>query len=445
MDDVNPYLGLIVFILLLIVDIVIYGFTVALGEISEGTYEKDAENGDKKAIKILKYAEGIDRVRKTKQVVLAFSYMILGTMQVRMIIAIIYNNVHTEFIILRLLAGVVASIIVTMLYIAISMFAIHRLACKQPQKWVKNTLGAAGTIMTITKPIVRSINYIAKILVRLCGIDPDEDLDNVTEEDIMSMVNEGHEQGVLLASEAEMITNIFEFGDKEAKDIMTHRKNIVAIDGSIRLTEVVHVMLAENYSRFPVYDEEFDNIIGIIHFRDVMKAYEDTGNHAKTLKELKDIMMEPHFIPETRNINVLFKSMQSEKIHMEMVVDEYGQLAGVVTQEDILEEIVGNILDEHDEEEELIKKIGNDEYIMAGLTELEDIEDEINIEFEDEEYDTLNGFLISKLDRIPQENDRAVVEYSGFRFKVLEVKNKIIQKVKVTKIEEPVSEEPLSE
>ena len=156
-------------------------------------------------------------------------------------------------------------------------------------------------------------------------------------------------------------------------------------------------------------------------------------------------MMEPHFIPETRNINVLFKSMQSEKIHMEMVVDEYGQLAGVVTQEDILEEIVGNILDEHDEEEELIKKIGNDEYIMAGLTELEDIEDEIDIEFEDEEYDTLNGFLISKLDRIPQENDRAVVEYSGFRFKVLEVKNKIIQKVKVTKIEEPVSEEPLSE
>lgn len=445
MDDANPYLGVLVFGLLLVLDIIIYGFTVAIGELNASAYDKLAENGDEKALKILKHIDEIDKVRKTKQVVLAFSYMILGALQVRMIISIVYKSVQFDILILRLIIGVLASVVVVMIYIAISIFVIHRLACKQPQRWAERMLRPAELIMTLIKPIVATINGVAKLVVRVCGVDPDEELDNVTEEDIMSMVNEGHEQGVLLASEAEMITNIFEFGDKEAKDIMTHRKNVISLNGNSRLTEIVHLMLLENYSRFPVYDEEFDNIIGIIHFRDVMKAYEDTANHAKTLKEIKDVMLEPHFIPETRNINILFKTMQSEKIHMAIVVDEYGQLAGIVTQEDILEEIVGNILDEHDVDEELIKKIDDNTYIMAGLTELEEIEDVLDFEFEDEEFDTLNGFLISKLDRIPHENDRAVVEYNGYAFKVLEVKNKIIQKVKVTKSIQSLNGELLSD
>lgn len=445
MDDANPYLGALVFGLLLVLDIIIYGFTVAIGELNTSSYDKLAENGDEKARKILKHIDEIYKVRKTKQVILAFSYMILGALQVRMIISLVYKYLKTNILILRFACGILASVVVVMLYIAISIFVIHRLACKRPEKWAEKTLRMAELMMLITKPIVGIINGIAKLIVSVCGVDPDEELDNVTEEDIMSMVNEGHEQGVLLASEAEMITNIFEFGDKEAKDIMTHRKNVILLDANSSLTEIVHLMLLENYSRFPVYDEEFDNIIGIIHFRDVMKAYEDTNNHSKKLKDISGVMLEPHFIPETRNINVLFKTMQSEKIHMAMVLDEYGQLAGIVTQEDILEEIVGNILDEHDVDEEFIKKIDDNTYIMAGLTELEDIEDEIGLEFEDEDFDTLNGFLISKLDRIPHENDRAVVEYNGYAFKVLEVKNKIIQKVKVTKNIQSLNRELLSD
>ena len=175
--------------------------------------------------------------------------------------------------------------------------------------------------------------------------------ENVTEEDIKTMVNEGHEQGVLESSEAEMISNIFEFDDKEAGDIMTHRKNIVALDGSMTVREASRFVLKEaSNSRFPVYGEDLDDIIGTVHIRDVLVHAENPGEAQTALRLVPGMLRSAHFIPETRNINSLFKEMQSQKIHMEIVIDEYGQTAGLVTMEDILEEIVGNILDEYDED-----------------------------------------------------------------------------------------------
>ena len=171
--------------------------------------------------------------------------------------------------------------------------------------------------------------------------------ENVTEEDIKDMVNEGHEQGVLESSEAEMITNIFEFNDKEAGDIMTHRKNIVALDGSMSLREAAHFVLKEaKNSRYPVYGKDLDDIIGTVHMRDVLFHAENLQESRMEIANVPGVLRPAHFIPETRNINSLFKEMQSQKIHMEIVIDEYGQTAGIVTMEDILEEIVGNILDE---------------------------------------------------------------------------------------------------
>ena len=165
--------------------------------------------------------------------------------------------------------------------------------------------------------------------------------ENVTEEDIMDMVNEGHEQGVLESSEAEMITNIFEFDDKEAGDIMTHRKNIVALDGSMSLREAAYFVLKEaKNSRYPVYGKDLDDIIGTVHMRDVLFHAENLQESRMEIANVPGVLRPAHFIPETRNINSLFKEMQSQKIHMEIVIDEYGQTAGIVTMEDILEEIV---------------------------------------------------------------------------------------------------------
>lgn len=262
--------------------------------------------------------------------------------------------------------------------------------------------------------------------------------EDVTEEEIMDMVNEGHEQGVLKENEAEMIGNIFEFGEKQASDVMTHRKSIVGIDSSTTVDEAFTFIMCESYSRYPVYDGDIDNIVGILHIRDLLKAYADENNRSKRLIDMKhQLMFDASYIPETRNISVLFKEMQTEKVHMAVVVDEYGQTAGIVTMEDILEEIVGNIFDEYDKDEVFISRQQDGSYIINGQTLLEDIEDAFDIHFDCEDIDTINGYLIYKLGKIPQENERFECSCGGYTFKVIEVKNKMITKVSARKEDLP--------
>lgn len=278
-------------------------------------------------------------------------------------------------------------------------------------------------------------NY--RFLTRIFGGHQNDEI----EDEIISMVNEGHEQGVLQDSEAQMINNIFEFSDKEAKDIMTHRSNIVAIDGNITLQEAVTFMLNEKNSRYPVYIENIDHIIGIIHVKDAFKVLQEGKLNDKPVKSVKRIIREVKFIPETRNIDSLFRSMQALKNHIVIVIDEYGQTSGLVAMEDILEEIVGNIQDEYDEDKELILEKGEDTYEIDGLTRLDELEERFGISFEEEEFETLNGFLISRLERIPNDDDLFDMDYGGYHFKVLSIENKVIKRVLVSKLKKEKTEQ----
>lgn len=257
--------------------------------------------------------------------------------------------------------------------------------------------------------------------------------DKVTEKEIISMVNEGQETGVLQANEVEMIQNIFEFTDKEAKDIMTHRKNICALDGAMTLQQVLDQVLKEPYSRFPVYLDGIDNIIGILHIKEVMSFSQDPERMGVQIKDISGLFSKSEFIPETRKISDLFQKMQAKKAHMVIVVDEYGQTAGLVAMEDILEEIVGNIFDEHDKENQLIEKISEDCYNMHGMASFHDAMDVLGIEPGEDDYDTLNGFLISMIDRIPADGEVFSVNYGGYTFHATKVENKIIQAVQICK------------
>ena len=232
---------------------------------------------------------------------------------------------------------------------------------------------------------------------------------------------------------AALIRNIFRYMDKDAKDIMTHRKNIIGIDGNETLEDALRFMLNESYSRFPVYEEDIDEIIGIMHLRDAMGGYLIERQRKIPVKSLADYIRPVTFIPETKSIDTLFKEMQAEKNHIAIVLDEYGQTSGLVAMEDILEEIVGNILDEHDEEEVLIAGQEDGSYVANGMMDLEELEDIIPVVFEKEEYGTLNGFLVDQLDRIPAEDEHCVVDYGGYRFTVLLVDNNTIQRVKIEK------------
>ena len=254
-----------------------------------------------------------------------------------------------------------------------------------------------------------------------------------TEEEIISMVNEGHEQGLIEASEAKMINNIFEFGDKEAQDIITHRSHIITIEGNMALKDAICFMLEERYSRFPVYEENIDQIIGILHLKDALRIHHKGQNDNVAIKEIEGLLRKARFIPETRKIDDLFRIMKSTKQQMAMVVDEYGQTSGLVTMEDILEEIVGSILDEYDEDMTYIAKTNEDEYVIEGLTPLKELEERFSISFHEETFETLNGFLISKMDKIPEENEEFDIDVEGYNFKILSIDHKMIQTVLVTK------------
>ncbi len=267
---------------------------------------------------------------------------------------------------------------------------------------------------------------------------------DITEEEIVSLVNESHQQGVLEANEAEMITNIFKFDDKQASDIMTHRKAMRAIDMDMTLGEAMQFITDSSHSRFPVYRDDLDDIVGVILIKDALSFYLKGSYNAAPISQVPGLLRKCRFIPETRKINSLFKSMQSNKIHMVVVVDEYGQTVGLITMEDILEEIVGDIEDEFDAEEELIRKIP-DGFIMEGLTPLEDVCETLDIPEPEEDADTLNGLLIGLLDRIPEETEKPVVEYAGWQFQVLLMDNKMIKTVKAVKISEEAAEQAAQE
>ena len=255
------------------------------------------------------------------------------------------------------------------------------------------------------------------------------DEENEFEEEIIDMIQEGHEHGAIQSDEAEMISNIFEFGDKEARDVMTIRQKISVIENKTKLKDALDFMLEEGYSRYPIYEEDIDNIVGVLHLKDAMKAYMAEVK----IQSLKEIAREVYFVHETQNINHLFKEMQTKKIHMAIVLDEYGQTEGIIAMEDILEVIVGNILDEYDEEEQEITKIGEDSYRVVGWTRLDDLEDLLEIEFPEEDIETLNGFLLYKLGHLPSENEEIEIEYEGYLFRPEVMDNKMIKQIKVTK------------
>lgn len=446
--DGSPIRGLILFVIVLIVNFIMYCFGEACQNVNENELEIQVADGDKKAKKILKIVEKPRRFITSVQLTgIAFAIAV-GFYQIRLYGSILdralekhFDNVNSTILTVAAYVIIVLGMLIALL--AVGVIVPQNIGRRNPDKWTRRLIGIVNVMVTLLAPISITATGFAKLILKIFGIDYYDETENVTEEEIMSIVNEGHEQGVLEEQEAEMISNIIEMDDKEASEIMTHRTNIVAIDGNMTLAETVEFVVDEINSRFPVYDGDIDNIIGIVHIRDIFTCYKEGDMLNRPKKELVDIMREPKFIPETRNIDTLFEEMQKEKNHMVIVIDEYGQTAGIVTMEDILEEIVGNIFDEYDEEDTNIVHQNDNTYVIKGTTPLDDIENELKIEFDEEDYDTLNGYLISKLERIPSEEDigdNIVINTENCRYEILAIEGKMISLVRATILEQQEDE-----
>lgn len=445
MDDGGPTASILLFLALVFVEAYFYGFGAAIHGLNEKEVERKAmEEGDKKSLLLAKIVGRPTGYVNTVQVIITFLTLCLGGLYLRTWSAHIRRLLEyvagaaQDFPVWAGVALTAVSMLVTLILLLYILLVFgymlpKRAASRAPEKWAYRMVGPVGGVMTLLQPLTGLFRITTSVILRLLGMQPDEEAIDITEEEIISMVNEGHEQGVIEASEAEMITNIFEFGDKRAEDIMINRTNIVAIDCETTFGEAVQFMLNGRNSRYPVYEENIDHIIGILHMKDALRrqALIDPG---RRIREIPGLLREGRFIPEKRKVDSLFKTMQSTKCQMVIVLDEYGQTAGMISMEDILEEIVGNILDEYDAEESYLREKGSDIYITEGKVPLEELEDRLGIAFEESEFDTLNGYLIARMEHIPEPDEQFELRIGRYEFKVLSVENKMIKTVQITRL-----------
>lgn len=449
MDDEGSAASIILFVALLLIDMFFYGFGSAISSLNEKEVERRAdEEKDKKAVKLKKIIGNPAEYINTVQLITTLINVVIGAVHFGMLLRLIKNGllflVETQ-IGLKVIAAqvfvvsaaVLSSFLILYITLTVGVLLPKKIAARVPEKWAYACINPVYFVTKLLSPFTGLVTVTVKGILMLFGAGGDAGEGDVTEEEIIHMVNEGHEQGIIQASEAEMISNIFELGDKEAQNIMTHRNNVVAIDAGMLLKDAIAFMLEGTNSRYPVYEENIDHIVGILHLKDAMRFHGSEEKQNMPLRDLEGLMREPYFVPQTKNIDELFREMQAQKLQMVIVVDEYGQTDGLVAMEDILEEIVGNILDEYDVESEYIEEKGNDEYVIDGITPLEELEERFGISFEDEEFETLNGFLISRMDRIPEPDEQFDTDYGGYHFKVLTVENKVITSVLLTKLTAP--------
>jgi putative hemolysin len=435
--DDGPLASILILIVLVCMDMLFYGFGAAISQLnSKETMRQAVEGKDKRSLRLSKILNHASAYVNTQQVVVTFLHMVIGVyfyplwrrkFQSILELAVSWNPQFRDFI-----ASAAAAILLLYIVLTFGILLPKKLAVRKAQSFAYAWITPMYGIMLVLHPFTWAISASTQLIMRVIGVTKETYQEDVTEE-IIQMVNEGHEQGLIQASEAEMITNIFDFADKEAQDIMTPRNQVVAVDGEATLDDVVRFIVQEKNSRFPVYGESMDHIIGILHLRDAMHAKEHPDVGKMPVKNISNLLRKPYFVPRTKHIDELFHEMQRRKFQMAIVIDEYGQMDGLVAMEDILEEIVGNILDEYDEDVEYIEDKGNDEYVVEGLIPLEELEEKLGIKFKEEEFDTLNGFLISRMDKIPEADERFELDAYGYHFKVLSVENKRIQSVRITR------------
>ena len=279
------------------------------------------------------------------------------------------------------------------------------------------------TIIGLGVSVVLNIVLIAKIML----LQKKHAQYAVTEEGIRQMVDAGGSNGSIDESEKEMINNIFELSNTSVEEIATHRTDIVAVPLEATLAEIKEVLMEEKYSRIVVYEDNIDNIVGVFHVKDLVKyILTDSTRMEEGNFHLEDIMMQPYFVPFSKKTDELIEEMQREKVHMAIVIDEYGGTSGIVTMEDVMEEIVGNIFDEYDlEEEEDICPIDENSYSISGKADLQDVAEQLGIVFEDDEdYDTLGGYLIGRLGRIPEDDEMPEIAVGGWLFQIKQFEEK---------------------
>ena len=434
-------LNIIILMILIAINAFFAAAEIAFISLNDAKISKLAKDGDKKAKQIEKMLKEPSKFLATIQIGVTLAGFLSSAFAATSISIKIAPMLQNSFPIGIEFWTNISIIIVTMMLAYITLIfgelVPKRVAMKNYEKIAYATVGIIKGIYTVTLPFVKLLTFSTNIVSKIFGVS-EQDSEEVTEEEIRMMVDVGEEAGNIEQNEKEMINNIFEFNDKTVSEVMIHRKDIMAVDISTKIDELIEIVYDNMYSRLPVYKDNIDEIVGILYTKELIKPIRENKRI-----NIKNIIRKPYFVSENKKINDLFKEMQRSKVQVAIVLDEYGGTAGIITMEDILEEIVGNIFDEFDDIEYDYEKIDETTYRFNGLIPIYEVEKILEIKIPEGDYDTLSGYLIEELGRIPSDKEKPIIETEEVSYKIEQYEDRRIVWVKACKnnIEKTAEEE----
>ena len=427
---------LLLLVILILANAFFAAAEIAFISLNDAKIDLQAKEGNKKAKKIKSMLENPSKFLATIQIGITLAGFLSSSFASEAFASELAPILHKLVPVLSL--GVWNSISIILITIVLSYFTLifgelvpKRIAMKNSEKIAFGTIGVIKAISIATAPFVKFLTFSTNIVSKIFGVSANDE-ETVTEEEIRMMVDVGEEKGAIDKEEREMINNVFEFNDKTVSEIMIPRTQIYAVDMNLSISKVVEEITEDDefrYSRIPVYDETIDEIKGVVYIKDILLS---TKN--KNVK-IKNLIKEAYFVPETKPLNELFEELRKNRKQIAIVVDEYGGTAGIVTMEDILEEIVGEIYDEYDIVQKLYEKIDENTFIFNGSVSVSEVEKILDVDIPEGDYDTISGYLIEELGKIPDENEKPVIETEKVIYKIEKVKDKRITKIKACKVQ----------
>lgn len=424
---------LFVLVILILINAYFAASEIAFISLNDAKIERKAKEGNRKAKQIEKMLKSPSKFLATIQIgitLAGFLSSAFASDTFADILAPSLNNIFPAISVeaFRGISIVIITIILSFFTLVFGELVPKRLAMKYYEKVAYASIGIIRFISIIASPFVKILTKSTNIISKIFGISENEE-EIVTEEEIKMMIDEGEEKGTIEQEEKEMINNIFEFNDITVSEVMTHRTDIFAVDISSDIEEILKDLDDYKYSRVPVYNETIDNIEGILFVKDLLKYF-----RTKKPLKIKNMIREAYFVSENKPINELFKDLQKNKMQMAIVIDEYGGTAGLVTMEDLLEEIVGNIFDEYDDIENEIEKIDDNTFLISGKISINELKKVLGIDVPEGEYETLSGYLLELLGRVPEDEEKPIIETDKVTYKIEEYEDKRILWVKACKV-----------
>ena len=434
---------LLVQIILILINAFFAATEIAVISLNANKLRKLEEEGDKLAPKLLHMVEDSSGFLSTIQIAITLSGF-LG--------AAFAGDAFAEYLtawLLSLGVGIPASVLDTISLVVVTIILSYftlvfgelvpkRIAMQKSMEMARLSCRVVSAIATIAKPVVKLLSLSTNGVLRLLRMRTDVEEEQVTEDEIRMMIDLGNESGSINEDEKELLHNVFDFSDQTVSDVMTHAADVESISVDATREEVLDTIRSTGLSRFPVYGEDESDILGVLNTRDFLVDWVSDGT-----KSVRDLMRPAYLVPESLSADDLLRDMQIKKIHLAVVLDEYGELAGVITVEDLLEEIVGNIYDEFDPAEpQELEQLGENLWRVSGSLSVEDLAEELDMELpEDEDYDTVGGMLLSCLRTIPEDGSRPLVQVHGLELQAEKVEYHRIRSVLVRKLPDDTEEQ----